>query len=111
LYRIVNNLDLFNPIVLSLFGGTIVLFWMIHFKYKQFYELIQYEDLENGESIEHEPPRIVTKEANYIKPPVPIIRESKNEAVKKIIRTHNLLVKIYWLFFISLIFTVLFSII
>ena len=96
-------LDVASVIILLF---SFVVFWIVYVKYKEFYCLVELEDLDNGVKIDHDPPVYRSRSYTSIKLPMPIIRESKNEYLSKIIRSHNRWVKLYWILVATLIVTV-----
>lgn len=82
----------------------IVACWAINnYKYRVFLKLIKEEDNQNGIEFDYD------KAAYYIgggtfhvKPPVPIIRQSKYDNTNRIIRQHNFFAKLFWLLLIML---------
>ncbi len=68
-----------------------------NYKYKVFLKLIKEEDSRNGVEFDYDRAAYyIGSGIFHVKPPVPIIRQSKHDHTNKIIRQHNFFAKLFW---------------
>lgn len=84
-----------------------VLMIVSNIAYRLFLKYVRAEDAENGVTIDHPAAGYWSGNGYRARPPMPIIREGRNQNTIRVIAFHNKLVKLHWLIVLMIIIDII----